>query len=66
MAGIGFRLQAMVAKGSYLEATTAYLSSAIITAGPWLVLRSSKAMKKELACRAIPRYSLASLLCYCL
>ncbi|TME05966.1 MAG: hypothetical protein E6I80_15300 [Chloroflexi bacterium] len=36
MAGIGFRLQAMVAKGSYLEATTAYLSSAIITAGPWL------------------------------
>jgi len=36
MAGIGFRLQALVAKGSYLEATAAYLSSAVITAGPWL------------------------------
>lgn len=36
MAGIGFRLQALVAKGSYLEAATAYVSSAVITAGPWL------------------------------
>lgn len=36
MAGIGFRLKALVAQGSYLEATTAYLSSAVISAGPWL------------------------------
>ena len=36
MAGIGFRLQALVAKGSYLEASTAYASSAVISAGPWL------------------------------
>ena len=36
MAGIGFRLQALVSKGSYLEASSAYLSSAMITAGPWL------------------------------
>jgi polysaccharide biosynthesis protein PelG len=36
MAGIGFRLQDLVAKGSYLEAATAYVSSAVITAGPWL------------------------------
>lgn len=37
MAGIGFRLQALVSKGSYLEAATAYLSAAIIVASPWLV-----------------------------
>lgn len=36
MAGIGFRLRALVNNGSYLEATTAYLSSAIISTGPWL------------------------------
>src|SRR5438105_4323668 len=36
MAGIGFRLQALVAKGSYLEASGAYLSSVVISAGPWL------------------------------
>lgn len=36
MAGIGFRLRALVSKGSYLEAATAYLSSAIISTGPWL------------------------------
>ncbi len=36
MAGIGFRLQALVAKGSYLEIATAYVSSAIISSGPWL------------------------------
>ena len=36
MAGIGFRLQALVTKGSYLEASTAYASSAILSAGPWL------------------------------
>ncbi len=36
MAGIGFRLQNLVAKGSYLEAATAYVSSTVITAGPWL------------------------------
>ncbi len=36
MAGIGFRLRALVADGSYLEATTAYLSSAVISTGPWL------------------------------
>jgi len=36
MAGIGFRLRALVAAGSYLEATTAYLSSAVISTGPWL------------------------------
>lgn len=37
MAGIGFRLRALVADGSYLEATTAYLSSAVISTGPWLI-----------------------------
>jgi uncharacterized membrane protein len=36
MAGIGFRLQSLVKKGSVLGATTAYLSATIITAGPWL------------------------------
>ena len=36
MAGIGFRLQALVTKGSYLEASKAYASSAVISAGPWL------------------------------
>ena len=36
MAGIGFRLHALIAKGSYLEAATAYLSSAVISAGPWM------------------------------
>lgn len=36
MAGIGFRLRALVAKGSYLDATAAYLSSAVIITGPWL------------------------------
>lgn len=36
MAGIGFRLQSMVTKGSVIGATTAYLSATIITAGPWL------------------------------
>ncbi len=36
MAGIGFRLQALVKKGTYLGASTAYIASAVITAGPWL------------------------------
>lgn len=36
MAGIGFRLRALATRGSYLEATTAYLSSAVISTGPWL------------------------------
>ena len=36
MAGIGFRLRALVSRGSYLEAVAAYVSSAVITAGPWL------------------------------
>jgi len=36
MAGIGFRLQALVSKGSYLDAATAYVSSAVISTGPWL------------------------------
>lgn len=36
MAGIGFRLQALITKGSYLESTSAYLSSAVIACGPWL------------------------------
>jgi polysaccharide biosynthesis protein PelG len=36
MAGIGFRLQSLVEKGSILGATTAYLSATVITAGPWL------------------------------
>src|SRR5215831_5561838 len=36
MAGIGFRLENLVTQGSYLEAATAYASSAVITAGPWL------------------------------
>jgi uncharacterized membrane protein len=37
MAGIGFRLQALAKKGSYLEASAAYLASAVIAVGPWLV-----------------------------
>ena len=36
MAGIGFRLQALVKRGTYLEATSAYFSATIIFAGPWL------------------------------
>ena len=36
MAGIGFRLRALISSGSYLEAATAYLSSAVISTGPWL------------------------------
>lgn len=36
MAGIGFRLRALTTGGWYLEATTAYLSSAVIATGPWL------------------------------
>lgn len=36
MAGIGFRLQELVSKGSYLETATAYVFSAIISTGPWL------------------------------
>ncbi len=36
MAGIGFRLQSLIKKGSYLDATTAYLSSAVISSGPWI------------------------------
>src|SRR5918911_4813905 len=36
MAGIGLRLHSLVAKGSYVHAASAYLSSAIIAAGPWL------------------------------
>jgi len=36
MAGIGIRLHRLVADGSYAQAATAYLSSAIIVAGPWL------------------------------
>ncbi len=36
MAGIGFRLQALAHRGSVLEASGAYLSSAVISSGPWL------------------------------
>ena len=36
MAGIGFRLQTLVSKGSYLETATAYVYAAIISTGPWL------------------------------
>lgn len=36
MAGIGFRLHRVVTKGGYLQAASAYLSSAVISAGPWL------------------------------
>jgi uncharacterized membrane protein len=36
MAGIGFRLRALVSRGSYLDATAAYISSAVISTGPWL------------------------------
>ncbi|HEY1354653.1 MAG TPA: exopolysaccharide Pel transporter PelG [Ktedonobacteraceae bacterium] len=36
MAGIGFRLRALTTGGSYLEASAAYLSSAVISTGPWL------------------------------
>jgi uncharacterized membrane protein len=37
MAGIGFRLQALAKKDSYLTVSTAYLASAVIAVGPWLV-----------------------------
>lgn len=36
MAGIGLRLHKAATKGGYLEAATAYLSSAVISSGPWL------------------------------
>ncbi len=36
MAGIGLRLRAIVSKGTYLQSLTAYLSSAVISSGPWL------------------------------
>jgi polysaccharide biosynthesis protein PelG len=36
MAGIGLRLQDVMAKGTYLQSLTAYLSSAVISSGPWL------------------------------
>src|ERR1019366_7925 len=36
MAGIGIRLHRLVEEGTYAQAATAYVSSAIITAGPWL------------------------------
>ncbi len=36
MAGIGFRLHKLVEGDTYMRAATAYLSSAVISAGPWL------------------------------
>lgn len=36
MAGIGLRLQSVITKGTYLQSLTAYLSSAVISSGPWL------------------------------
>ena len=36
MAGIGLRLHQVVSGGSYTRAAGAYLSSAVISAGPWL------------------------------
>ncbi|MBA3823659.1 MAG: exopolysaccharide Pel transporter PelG [Ktedonobacterales bacterium] len=36
MAGIGLRLQSVISKGTYLQSLTAYLSSAVISSGPWL------------------------------
>jgi uncharacterized membrane protein len=36
MAGIGIRLHRLVADGTYVQAASAYVSSAIIVAGPWL------------------------------
>lgn len=36
MAGIGLRLNKVIARGTYLESLTAFLSSVIITSGPWL------------------------------
>jgi uncharacterized membrane protein len=36
MAGIGFRLQTLLARRSYLASIAAYLSSAVISTGPWL------------------------------
>jgi uncharacterized membrane protein len=36
MAGIGLRLQNVISKGTYLQSLTAYLSSAVISSGPWL------------------------------
>lgn len=36
MAGIGLRLQNVISKGTYLQSLTAFLSSAVISSGPWL------------------------------
>ncbi|MDQ6602707.1 MAG: exopolysaccharide Pel transporter PelG [Chloroflexota bacterium] len=36
MAGIGFRLHKLVQGDTYVQAAAAYLSSAVITSGPWL------------------------------
>ncbi|MCA1668684.1 MAG: exopolysaccharide Pel transporter PelG [Thermomicrobia bacterium] len=36
MAGIGFRLHKLVEGDTYMQAAAAYLSSAVITSGPWL------------------------------
>ena len=36
MAGIGFRLRALISTGSPLEKVTAYFSSAVLSTGPWL------------------------------
>ena len=36
MAGIGFRLQRVVAQGGYVRAVSTYVSSAVISAGPWI------------------------------
>jgi uncharacterized membrane protein len=44
MAGIGFRLHRVVANGGYLQAASAYLSSAVISAGPWLTSTLSLAV----------------------
>jgi uncharacterized membrane protein len=36
MAGIGLKLKSIIATGTYLQSLTAYLSSAVISSGPWL------------------------------
>ncbi len=36
MAGIGLRLHRLVERGTYFQAATAYLASAVIGSGPWL------------------------------
>lgn len=49
MAGIGFRLQKLLTGDSYSDIIRAYLYSAMISAGPMLVVMATLAMVKQLA-----------------